>query len=86
MLTIGLNDVPEVEIINKKAEADGQAPTDVAVTMQEEGGSQKSVLQAKLTKLAIQIGYAGNPITFFVFNARIVLTQALHLQRSLCLF
>jgi hypothetical protein len=25
-----------------------------------EGGHEKSVLQAKLTKLAIQIGYAGN--------------------------
>lgn len=86
MLVVGLNDVPEVEIINKKAEADGQVPIDAAITMQEEGGSQKSVLQSKLTKLAIQIGYAGKytKLLSFVFHVTIVLSQALPSRHSQC--
>jgi hypothetical protein len=66
----GLNDAPHVEIVGGGHHA---PPLDIqkgAIDDVEdlpaggdgtahEGGSQKSVLQAKLTKLAIQIGYGG---------------------------
>ena len=57
--------MPHVEIVPHKAHLDaiaetGQAPDEPAhETHDSDGGGQKSVLQAKLTKLAIQIGYGG---------------------------
>lgn len=51
--------MPEVEIVNAKKPEENAVESAMAEGMQDEGGSQKSVLQSKLTKLAIQIGYAG---------------------------
>lgn len=52
--------------IDKAAETDDEAPAGGQSSEgQEPAKADKSVLQAKLTKLAIQIGYAGKSVNMF---------------------
>lgn len=53
--------------IDKAAETDDEAPAGQSSEPQEPAKADKSVLQAKLTKLAIQIGYAGKSIILDLF-------------------
>lgn len=54
--------------MDKGAETDDDAPGGGGTSEEEPAKKDKSVLQAKLTKLAIQIGYAGKlSNNFFVF-------------------
>ena len=58
------------------------------VDQSEDGPKDKSVLQAKLTKLAVQIGYAGfvvSLITVIILVTKFLIQGKITNKRSMCL-
>jgi hypothetical protein len=54
------------KVTNKIPEEVEEATTEVAKTVHSSARKEKSVLQSKLTKLAIQIGYGGKNYLIFL--------------------